>query len=157
MIQCKDLKKSYGENEVLKEVSFTIGEGQIFGLLGPSGAGKTTLIKILTGQLAYDAGTVMVMGKEPGRLNGKEKRCFGIMMDSFGVYERFSCGENLAVFADLYGIPIAFIAYYPALVLLRPDEIPVLSYISPFLGIMFFWLSYKFWMLGARKYNGTGS
>lgn len=105
MIQCKDLKKSYGENEVLKEVSFTIGEGQIFGLLGPSGAGKTTLIKILTGQLAYDAGTVTVMGKEPGRLNGKEKRCFGIMMDSFGVYERFSCGENLAVFADLYGIP----------------------------------------------------
>ncbi len=54
-------------------------------------------------------------------------------------------------------IPIAFIAYYPALVLLRPDEIPLLSRISPLIGILFFYLSYKFWMLGARKYEGTGS
>ena len=105
MIRCEGLKKRYGENEVLKDVNFTIGRGQIFGLLGPSGAGKTTLIKILTGQLAYDGGRVKVMGKEPGRLSGEEKRCFGIMMDNFGVYERFSCGENLAVYADLYGIP----------------------------------------------------
>lgn len=104
MIKCTDVRKSYGENEVLKGVSFETGEGQIFGLLGPSGAGKTTLIKILTGQLAYEEGSVCVMGKEPAKLSGEEKKGFGIMMDSFGLYDRFTCAENLAVFADLYSV-----------------------------------------------------
>ena len=54
-------------------------------------------------------------------------------------------------------IPIAFIAYYPSMVILRPDSIPVLSIISPILGIIFFYGSYKLWMLGASRYNGTGS
>lgn len=54
-------------------------------------------------------------------------------------------------------IPIAFIAYYPSLVILRPDEIPILSWISPLIGMLFFFLSYKFWMFGATRYSGTGS
>lgn len=54
-------------------------------------------------------------------------------------------------------MPIAFIAYYPSLVVLRPDAVPLLSWLSPFIGAAFFWLSYKFWMHGALKYNGTGS
>ena len=54
-------------------------------------------------------------------------------------------------------LPIAFIAYYPSLVILRPDSVPLLSWISPLVGMLFFWLSYKFWMLGATKYDGTGS
>ena len=54
-------------------------------------------------------------------------------------------------------IPIAFIAYYPSLVVLRPNEIPVLSWLSPLIGLLFFYLSYRFWLLGARKYDGTGS
>ncbi len=54
-------------------------------------------------------------------------------------------------------MPVAFIAYYPSLVILRPDAVPVLSWISPLIGIGFFWLSYKFWMHGALKYSGTGS
>ena len=54
-------------------------------------------------------------------------------------------------------LPIAFIAYYPSLVILRPEAIPVLSYLSPVVGILLFYLSYKFWMYGALKYDGTGS
>ena len=54
-------------------------------------------------------------------------------------------------------IPIAFIAYYPALVLLRPASVPLLSWLSPLIGLVFFYLSYRFWLLGARKYDGTGS
>ena len=54
-------------------------------------------------------------------------------------------------------LPIAFIAYYPSLVILRPEAIPVLSYISHLVGIILFYLSYKFWMYGALKYDGTGS
>lgn len=54
-------------------------------------------------------------------------------------------------------MPIAFIAYYPSLVILRPDEVPLLSWLSPLIGCLFFILSYKIWMLGASKYDGTGS
>lgn len=54
-------------------------------------------------------------------------------------------------------MPIAFIAYYPSLVILRPNEIPLLSWLSPAIGVLFFYVSYKIWMLGAMKYNGTGS
>lgn len=105
MIQCKDLRKRFDSNEVLKGISFDIPKGSIFGLLGPSGAGKTTLIKIITGQLAYDEGYVRIMDKKPENLNGKDKKNFGIMMDNFGVYERFSCKDNLSVFADIYNVP----------------------------------------------------
>lgn len=60
-------------------------------------------------------------------------------------------------FVFTFLIPIAFIAYYLSLVILRPDEVPLLSWLSLFVGILFFWLSYKFWMYGAMKYSGTGS
>lgn len=60
-------------------------------------------------------------------------------------------------FIFTFVIPIAFIAYYPSIVILRPDDIPVLSYVSPVVGIVLFYLSYKFWMHGAYKYDGTGS
>ena len=105
MIQCQSLHKSYKANEVLKGINLDIPKGTIFGLLGPSGAGKTTLVKILTGQIAYNSGTVKVLEKTPASLTGNDKKKFGIMMDNFGIYERFSCGENLAIFADLYGVP----------------------------------------------------
>ena len=54
-------------------------------------------------------------------------------------------------------MPIAFIAYYPSLVILRPDEVPLLSWLSPLFGAFFFFLSYKLWMFGASRYSGTGS
>ncbi len=54
-------------------------------------------------------------------------------------------------------MPIAFIAYYPSLVILRPGEVPILSWLSPLMGCLFFFLSYKIWMYGAMKYSGTGS
>ncbi len=60
-------------------------------------------------------------------------------------------------FVFTFLIPIAFIAYYPSLVILRPDAVPLLSYLSPFIGCLFFYLSYRFWMYGAMNYSGTGS
>ena len=54
-------------------------------------------------------------------------------------------------------IPVAFMAYYPSLAILRPDNVPVLTYLSPFLGILAFYGSYKLWMKGAGKYDGSGS
>ena len=71
--------------------------------LGPSGAGKTTLIRVLTGQLRFEEGDAIVMGKRVTQLTGSDKKQFGVMMDDFGLYERLSCYQNLRVFADIYG------------------------------------------------------
>ncbi len=105
MIQCLNVYKSFSGKEVLTGVNIDIPDGRIFGLLGPSGAGKTTLIKILTGQLGFDRGSVTVLDKDVKALNGDDKKKIGIMMDQFGVYERFSCADNLKVFAGIYGVP----------------------------------------------------
>lgn len=104
MIRCDNVVKSFSGKKVLSGIDLKISDGEIFGLLGPSGAGKTTLIKILTGQLEADNGTVIVLDKEVSKLTGEDNKNIGIMMDQFGVYERLSCYDNLKVFADIYGI-----------------------------------------------------
>jgi ABC-2 type transport system ATP-binding protein len=105
MIHCENVVKRFGDKTVLSGINIDIPKGKIFGLLGPSGAGKTTLIKILTGQLEYDRGRVRTMGKDVKNLTGEDKKKIGIMMDQFGVYERLSCYDNLKIFANLYKIP----------------------------------------------------
>ncbi|MBQ8780060.1 MAG: ABC transporter ATP-binding protein [Oscillospiraceae bacterium] len=100
----KDITKNFGEKTVLDNISLEIKKGEIFGLLGPSGAGKTTLIKILTGQLKPENGMASINGTDSQKLTGKDYSGFGIMMDNFGVYERLSCFENLKTFARIYGV-----------------------------------------------------
>ncbi len=110
MIEAKKICKKFAEREVLSGIDLDIRPGMIFGLLGPSGAGKTTLIKIITGQLVFDSGEIKVFGKNVADLTGENKRQIGIMMDDHGVYERMSCAENLKIFADIYGVPYSNIA-----------------------------------------------
>ena len=105
IIRIKDIQQTFGEKTVLKNINIEIEKGEIFGLLGPSGAGKTTLIKIMTGQLKPTAGKAWVFGKESDTLNGKDYRRMGMMMDNFGLYDRMSCYDNLLFFTKLYGIP----------------------------------------------------
>ena len=104
MITCKGLCKSFGDKKVLDGIDIDVKRGSIVGLLGPSGAGKTTMIKILTGQLDASKGSIEVFGKDIRALSGNDKKKFGIMMDNFGVYERFSCMDNLMIYADIYGV-----------------------------------------------------
>ena len=99
----KDLYHDFGAKCVLNGIELEIEEGDIFGLLGPSGAGKTTLINILTGQLTPKSGNAMLLGKEVGLLKGNDYIKIGIMMDHFGLYERMNCYDNLKFYEMLDG------------------------------------------------------
>ena len=102
-IEVKGLSHYFGQNRVIDNISFTVEEGNIFGLLGPSGAGKTTLINILTGQLKAAEGESRIFNIESRHMTGKDYKQIGIMMDNFGLYERMSCNDNLRFYQMLDG------------------------------------------------------
>lgn len=95
MIKMNNVVKRFGGQTVLSGITFEVKEKEIFGLLGPSGAGKTTIINILTRQLAAEEGNHHI-GVTPFET--------GLMLDEDGLYVRLNCMENLNVFADIYGI-----------------------------------------------------
>lgn len=99
----KQLSHKFGEKEVLKNISFDVKRGEVFGLLGPSGAGKTTLIHILTGQLKATGGESKIMGTSSCAMTGEEYKKIGIMMDHFGLYERMTCYDNLKFYQMIDG------------------------------------------------------
>ena len=96
MIRMNNVTKRFGAQTVLCGVSFEAYNKEIFGLLGPSGAGKTTIINILTNRLEADGGSHSI-GVTPFET--------GLMLDEDGLFIRLSCLENLNVFAGIYGIP----------------------------------------------------
>ncbi len=97
------VSKSFTGKQVLKDVSVSVSEGEIFGLLGPSGAGKTTLIKILTGQLNFD-GCAEIMNKDCHLLGREVYDYIGMQLDNCGIYDRLSCYDNLLLFARIHGV-----------------------------------------------------
>lgn len=96
MIKMKNVEKKFGKQMVLSDVNLNVEQGEIFGLLGPSGAGKTTIINILTNQLKEDGGT-----KEIDALPHE----MGIMLDIGGLYPHLNCLENLRLYAEIYNLP----------------------------------------------------
>jgi ABC-2 type transport system ATP-binding protein len=90
----------------LDGITAALQSGRITGLVGPDGAGKTTLIRLLTGLLPPDAGTVTVLGHDTRRSAAAIQARIGYMPQRFGLYEDLTVAENLTLYADLYGVPV---------------------------------------------------
>lgn len=107
VIETRGLTKLYGETRAVDHLSLTIHRGEVFGLLGPNGSGKTTTILMLLGLTEPTAGTVRVLGQDPARQPLQVKARVGYLPDSVGFYEELTARENLAYTARLNRIPEA--------------------------------------------------
>jgi len=97
-----ELTKHYGAVEALKGVSFTVGKGELFGLIGPDGAGKTTLFRILTTLLLADSGTATVNGSDVVKDYKSIRKRVGYMPGRFSLYQDLTVEENLNFFATVF-------------------------------------------------------
>ena len=101
-VTVRDLRKRYGETTVLDGVSFSVAQGELFGLLGTNGAGKTTTVEILQGLRAADAGQVSVLGLDPAHDGERLRRRIGSQLQAASLPGRMRVGEALRFFASLH-------------------------------------------------------
>ena len=103
VLEASRLRQTLGKREVLKEVSFTLEKGTATALVGPEGAGKSTLVRVLAGLLLPTAGTVSLLGSRNGRELRRARRQTGFMLSAPLGYETLSVEKNLNNRARLYG------------------------------------------------------
>jgi ABC-2 type transport system ATP-binding protein len=96
--------KVFGDDFALRDVSVSVREGTILGIIGPSGAGKTTLVRLMTGALAPTDGEIRVMGEDPLRFKRQTRERIGYMPQSFALYPDLSARENVDFVASLFGL-----------------------------------------------------
>lgn len=102
LVELRDVHLSYGHTEVLHGIDIDVPAGQITGLLGPSGHGKTTLVNLIVGALVATSGTITVLGETaPPR---RVKSSIGYMPQSDALYEDLTAAQNLRFFGSLYGL-----------------------------------------------------
>jgi ABC-2 type transport system ATP-binding protein len=106
-VEARGLRKSYGDHMAVKDVSLTIGRGEIVGFLGPNGAGKTTTIKMLTGLLKPTMGSAAILGHDIERDPLRAKAAFGYVPDTPNLYGKLRGWEYLRFMARLYRVPTA--------------------------------------------------
>lgn len=106
IVEITNLSKSFGTSVALKNLSIRIGEGELFGFIGPDGAGKTTLFRILTTLLIPDEGDIRVLGKEVVGDFKEIRPQLGYMPGRFSLYQDLSVEENLTFFASVFGTTI---------------------------------------------------
>ena len=103
-IEVRDLARSFGAVRAVDGVSFAVRRGEIFGLVGPDGAGKTTTVRLLCGLLDADAGEARVAGFDAARQTTEVRDRIGYMAQRFGLYQDLTVEENMVFYADLFGV-----------------------------------------------------
>ncbi|MCP2261012.1 ABC transporter, partial [Streptoalloteichus tenebrarius] len=99
-----DLRKRYGELQAVDGVSFTVAEGEFFGILGPNGAGKTTTLEIVEGLREPDSGSVLLLGEKPWPRNPRLLPRIGVQLQASSFFDKLTAREQLETFAALYGV-----------------------------------------------------
>ena len=107
MVDVRDLHKHYGGVRALDGITFSVAEGEIFGLLGHNGAGKTTTIRLLTGRARPTSGVASVAGHDVVREHDAIRPLINVVFEEPNLYERMSGRDNLRLFATLYDVPPA--------------------------------------------------
>jgi ABC-2 type transport system ATP-binding protein len=105
IIELEGLRKAYGGKVAVDGVSFTVGQGEIFGLVGPNGAGKTSIVETLAGLRRPDAGTVRVLGHDPANERRELAQQIGIQLQSAELPDRLRVWEALDLYASFYRAP----------------------------------------------------
>ena len=105
-IEVRELTRCYGTLTALDGVSFEVGRGELFGLIGPDGAGKTTLFRLLTTLIVPDRGTARVDGWDIRADYRRIRQCVGYMPGRFSLYPDLTVEENLSFFAALFGVSV---------------------------------------------------
>jgi ABC-2 type transport system ATP-binding protein len=105
VIEVHGLAKAYGTQQAVADVSFSVEQGEIFGILGPNGAGKTTTVECVTGLRRRDAGSVTVLGSDPQRDRSAVRRQVGVQLQHAEVQENLTVAEILRLFSSFYDDP----------------------------------------------------
>lgn len=103
-VHVENLLKTYGKIPAVRDVSFSIREGELFGLIGPDGAGKTTTMRILCGLLSFNSGQCKVLSYDVQSQIKEIKKIIGYMPQRFSLYPDLTVSENLRFFADLFQV-----------------------------------------------------
>ena len=98
--------KKYESVVAIRDLSLTVESGEMFGLIGPDGAGKTTTIRLMCGLLSADSGQVRVLGRDPVREHRYVTQSLGYLSQRFSLYGDLSVDENIAFFADIHGLSL---------------------------------------------------
>jgi ABC-2 type transport system ATP-binding protein len=104
VVRVEDLMHRYGKLTAVDSVSFTVRSGEMFGLIGPDGAGKTTTLRMILGLLAADAGRVWTCGLDPTRQRRKLSGRVGYLSQRFSLYGDLSVDENISFFAEIHDV-----------------------------------------------------
>jgi ABC-2 type transport system ATP-binding protein len=104
MLEVKNLTKRFKDRTALDNVSLRVGEGEVFGYLGPNGSGKTTTMRVLLGLLEPTSGEALLWGKRASQ-SPEVRRRTGVLLEADGLYPRLTAYDNLDYFARLYSVP----------------------------------------------------
>ena len=124
-IQLAQVAKRFGAVDALSGLTLDVHQGEMFGLIGPDGAGKTTAIRLMCGLLHPDAGSVRVLGVDPARHRRTIAEGVGYLSQRFSLYGDLTIDENVAFFAEIHGVR----DFQP-----RRDQLLEMTRLTPFRG-----------------------